>query len=93
MEEKEFKEKYFTNNFYWVNESNFLELQRIGLEVGCLCFTMEKETIDWNWSVKNLGFRTYERNGNITVFQREPFLLENETATDYDKMIVEYNNL
>ena len=41
MTDKEikFKEKYFTNNFYWVNKDNYLRLQQIALEVGCLCHT------------------------------------------------------
>lgn len=87
MTREEFKQKYFTNNFYWVNENNYKMLQEIGLEVGCLCHTMEKEIIGWHKGFNNLGFRTYERNNNVTVFQIESMLLESETATDYEEMI------
>ena len=51
MNLQEFKQKYFTNNFYWVNENNYQLLQDIALEVGCLCHTMKKDTIKW-WKNK-----------------------------------------
>ncbi len=31
--QQEFKQKYFTNNFYWVNKDNYKRLQEIALEV------------------------------------------------------------
>ena len=93
MELKEFKQKYFTNNFYWVNKENHLELQEIGIKVGCLNPLGKQEVIDWHEGFKNLGFRTYERNNNITKFQKEPFLLHNENATDFNEMVKSYNNL
>ena len=73
MEKKEFKQKYFTNNFYWVNKENYKRLQEIALEVGCLCHTGKAEIIEWHEGFKNLGFRTYEKNNNVTVFQKESF--------------------
>lgn len=90
MEKQRFKQKYFTNNFYWVNENNYKKLQEIALSVGCLCFTGKKEIINWHEGFKNLGFRTYEKNNNVTMFQKEPFLMQNETATDYKEMLNEY---
>lgn len=93
MNQQEFKQKYFTNNFYWVNEDNFLRLQEIGLEVGCLCHTGKREIINWHDGFKNLGFRTYDKINNITVFQKEPFLLETEQATSYNNMIIDYKLL
>lgn len=85
-----FKEKYFTNNFYWVNKGNYLRLQQISLEVGCLCHTGKQEYISWHEGFNNLGFRTYEKNNNVTFFQKEPFLMHNEKATDFEEMIAEY---
>lgn len=93
MTKSEFKQKYFTNNFYWVNEKNYEKLQQIGIEVGCLCHTGDTSIIKWHEGFKNLGFRTYEKNNNITIFQKEPFLLHTEKATDYDKMIKAYSEL
>lgn len=90
MTKSEFKQKYFTNNFYWVDENNYRQLQEIALEVGCLCHTGKKEIINWHEGFKNLGFRTYEKNDNVTVFQKEPFLLHTEKATNYDEMINAY---
>lgn len=90
---QEFKQKYFTNNFYWINESNHQQIQDIALEVGCLCHTMEKDTIKWHKGFKNLGFRTYEKNNNVTVFQKEPFLMSNETATNFDEMLKDYESI
>jgi len=93
MNLQEFKQKYFTNNFYWVNENNYQQLQEIALEVGCLCHTGKKEIINWHEDFKNLGFRTYEKNNNVTVFQKEPFLLHNHTATDFNEMLSAYENV
>lgn len=90
---EDFKKEYFTNNFYWVNESNYEQLQNIALEMGCLCHTMKSEIIKWHEGFKNLGFRTYEKNNNVTVFQKEPFLLHNENATDFIKMLQSYRNI
>lgn len=93
MELKEFKDKYFTNNFYWVDKNNYKQLQEVALEVGCLCHTMKKEAIEWHTGFNCLGFRTYEQNNGVTVFQKEPFLMHNETATDYDEMLSAYEGL
>lgn len=87
---KEFKQKYFTDNFYWVNESNYKRLQEIGLEVGCLCHTGKKEIIQWHEGFNNLGFRTYKSNNDITIFQKEAFLLHGKHATDFNEMINDY---
>jgi hypothetical protein len=93
MKLAEFKQKYFTNNFYWINKENHYKLQEIALNVGCLCHTLKFEIIEWHDGFKNLGFRTYERNNNITVFQKEPFLQGSETATDYNQMLNDYQLL
>ena len=90
MTKKEFKQKYFTNNFYWANENNYKQLQEIGIELGCVNPSKEKTIINWHDGFKNLGFRTYEKNNNVTVFQKEPFLLHNETATDFYEMLSAY---
>lgn len=89
----EFKNKYFTNNFYWVDESNHEHLQNIGISLGCLCHTGKEEVIKWHEGLKNIGFRTYERNKRITMFQKEAFLLGNETATSYEEIIEDYKKL
>lgn len=91
--QQQFKQKYFTNNFYWVNKQNYKKLQEIALELGCLCHTGKAEIIEWHEGFKNLGFRTYEQNNNITVFQKEPFLLHNQTATDFNEMLTDYSNV
>lgn len=92
MKLQEFKQKYFTNNFYWVNENNYKQLQEIALEVGCLCHTGEKDIINWHEGFNNLGFRTYKKNDNITVFQKEPFLMQNESATNFNEMLKDYES-
>lgn len=93
MSLEDFKQKFFTDNFYWVNENNYRQLQEIALEVGCLCFTGKKEIIEWHKGFKNLGFRTCQKNNNITVFQKEPFLMHNEIATNFDEMLINYENV
>lgn len=93
MTVEEFRQTYFTNNFYWVNKENYKRLQEIAIEVGCLCHTGEAEIIEWHEGFKNLGFRTYENNSNITVFQKEPFLLHNHTVTDFNEMLFAYGQL
>lgn len=93
MRAKEFKQKYFTNNFYWVNKENYKRLQEIALELGCLCHTGKAEIIEWHEGFNNLGFRTYEKNNNVTVFQKEAFLLHNHTATDFNEMLSAYENI
>lgn len=90
MTKLEFKQKYFTNNFYWVDEKNYEKLQQIGIKVGCLCHTGDASIIKWHEGFKNLGFRTDEKNNNVTVFQKEPFLMHNEKATNFEEMIAEY---
>lgn len=87
----EFKQKYFTNNFYWVNENNYKQLQEIAINVGCICHTGGKVIINWHNGFKNLGFRTHEKNDNITVFQKEPFLINGENATSFEEMVINYN--
>lgn len=93
MNKQEFKKKYFTNNFYWVNSDNYKKLQEIGIEVGCKCHTGKSEIIEWHEGFKNLGFRTYENNNNVTVFQKEPFLLDGEQSSPYYEMISDYEKL
>ena len=93
MDKKEFKDKYFTNNFYWVNEQNYKKLQEIGLETGCLLHTGKKDIIKWHEGFGNLGFRTYTEYKGITRFQIEGFLCRNEKATDYNEMLKNYNKL
>jgi len=93
MNLQEFKQKYFTNNFYWVNKKNYQQLQEIAIEVGCLCHTLEKDIIEWHKGFNNLGFRTYDKNNNITVFQKEPFLMHNETSTSFDEMLKDYESV
>ena len=93
MKKEEFKQKYFTNNFYWVNENNYQQLQEIGIEMGCVNPCGEKSIIDYHKGFRNLGFRTYEHNSSVTRFQKEPFLLHNQTATSFEEMIEEYRAL
>ena len=62
MNKKEFKQKYFTNNFYWINETNYENLQNIGVEFDCINPSGNKSIIEWHDGFKNLGFRTYEKN-------------------------------
>jgi len=93
MTREEFKQKYFTNNFYWINENNYKRVQQIGIELGCLNPRQESEIINFHKGFTNLGFRTYEKNNGITVFQKEPFLLHNEVATDYQEMLIYHNKL
>ena len=90
MTQEEFKEKYFTNNFYWVNFDNHINIQAIALKVGCLLHTGKAEMIDWHEGLNNLGFRT--RNGT-TWIQKEEFLLGSEDATDYQEMARDYRKL
>ena len=93
MTKEEFKQKYFTNNFYWVNKDNYKKLQEIALEVGCLCHTGHSEIIEWHEGFKNLGFRTYIKNNNVTFFQKEPFLISPEKPTEYEEMFNKYIEL
>lgn len=90
MKRIDFIEKYFTNNFYWINENNFKTLQEIGIEMDCVNPIGEKSIIDLHDGFKNLGFRTKE---GITKFQKECFLVYGKTATDYEKMIQDYKTL
>jgi hypothetical protein len=90
MKRIDFIEKYFTNNFYWVNSENFKTLQEIGIEMNCVNPIGEKSIIDLHDGFNNLGFRT--KNG-ITKFQKECFLTSSETATNYNEMLINYKNL
>ena len=40
-----FKNKYFTNNFYWVNENNYKPLQEMGITFGCLLHTGKNQSV------------------------------------------------
>ncbi len=93
MDFREFKRKYFTNNFYWVNKDNYKLLQLISIKVGCICHNGEKTIIEHHESFTNLAFRTYEKNGGVTVFQKEPFLMHNEKATNFNEMLCDYEKL
>lgn len=93
MTKDEFKSKYFTDNFYWINKENYIQLQLIGIEMGCLCPTRKPNVISWHEGFNCSGFRTYERNNNVTIFQKEPFLVHGKKTTDYDQMLKDYNSL
>lgn len=69
MDKKEFKKWFFTDNHYNVNSKNCVEIQEIGLEMGCLCHTGKREMLEWRRGFKGLGFRT-DSNGQ-TFFQQE----------------------
>ena len=90
MKELQFKLKYFTDNFYWVNKYNYKKLQEIGFEMGCLNPNGEKSIIEWHEGFKNLGFRTYKKNKFTTYFQKEAFLIGGKKATDYNQMLLDY---
>lgn len=87
MTQEDFKDKYFTNNFYWVNEENYLQLQEIGIEMGCVNPNGESSLINWHEGFHNLGFRTKD---GTTKFQKECFLVHNQTATNYTEMLEDY---
>lgn len=91
MTKQEFKLKYFTNNFYWIDFNNYLMLQNIGVEFGCLNPVGTTSVIQWHDDFANLGFRTV--NNKPTRFQKECFLLAGKTATSYKDMINDYFNL
>lgn len=93
MEAREFKRIYFTDNFYWVKKENYKRLQEIAIEFGCLCHTGKPEIIEWHEGFKNLGFRTYEKNKNVTVFQKEAFLISGHQPTNYNQMLLDYSKI
>ena len=91
MTRQEFKKKYFTNNFYWVNEKNHKQLQDIGIEFGCLNPLGYPGKIQWHEGFNNLGFRP---NGDHpTKFQKEGFLSDKESATSFEEMLDDYKDL
>lgn len=90
MNRMTFIEKYFTDNFYWVNANNFKKLQEIAIEMNCVNPNGEKSIIDLHDGFTNLGIRT--KNG-ISKFQKECFLVYGKTATDYDEMISSYETI
>lgn len=90
MKQQDFKEKYFTDNFYWVNEDNYKQLQEIGVEIGCVNPNGDSSIINWHEGFHNLGFRT--ANG-ITKFQKECFLGYNQTPTNYNEMLENYDKI
>lgn len=91
MTREQFKEDYFTDNFYWVNKDNYEQLQNIGVEFGCLNPCGDKSIIEWHEGFKNLGFRTY--NNKPTKFQKESFLLHGHSATSFEEMMNDYRKL
>lgn len=93
MKELQFKIKYFTDNFYWVNKDNYKKLQEIGVEMGCLNPSGKESLIGWHEEFRNLGFRTYKKNKFVTYFQKEPFLIGGKKATDYNQMLLDYEKL
>lgn len=90
MNRMQFIEKYFTDNFYWINKDNFKKLQEIAIEMNCVNPSGNKSIIDLHDGFTNLGFRT--RDG-ITKFQKECFLVSGKLATNYEEMINNYNKL
>ena len=87
MTKEDFRNKYFTDNFYWINEDNYKELQEIGIEMGCVNPNGESSIINWHKDFHNLGFRTKD---GVTKFQKECFLVHNKTATNYNQMLEDY---
>jgi hypothetical protein len=85
-----FIDKYFTDNFYWINKDNFKKLQEIAIEMNCVNPNGDKSIIDLHNGFNNLGFRTKK---GITKFQKECFLVHNQKATDYNEMIANYETL
>lgn len=91
MKKEDFKKLYFTNNFYWIKLSNYKIIQQIGVEMGCVNSIGGTDLINMHEGFKNIGFRT--NTHGQTKFQKEAFLLHNESATDPNEMIIAYNSM
>ena len=91
MSKQEFKQKYFTNNFYWINFNNYQTLQAIGVEFGCLNPVGTTSIIQWHDDFYNLGFRTV--GNKPTKFHKECFLLAGKKATSFDNMLNDYKQI
>ena len=90
MKRIDFINKYFTDNFYWINKDNFKKLQEIAIEMNCVNPIGNKSIIDLHDGFVNLGIRTKD---GITKFQKECFLVYGKEATNYGEMISDYETL
>jgi hypothetical protein len=84
MKRIDFINKYFMDNFYWINKYNFKKIQEITTEMNCVNPNGEKSIIALHDGFNNLGIRT--KNG-IAKFQKECFLIYEKEATNYSEMI------
>jgi uncharacterized protein (DUF1919 family) len=52
---QQFKDEYFSNSFYWVNEKNFEKIQEIGFSLGIKWHTGESDLTRFDkWPHKNI---------------------------------------
>jgi hypothetical protein len=61
MEREEFKKKYFTDNFYWLQLCDFQELQRIAIEMGL------------TWHTGDIDIMQESPHNNLVMFKGEYF--------------------
>ena len=92
MTKQEFKKKYFTDNFYWVDSNTSEPLQKIGLEMDCVTSIGDSSIIEWHSGIVNLTYRT-RQEGKPTVCQRQDFLSHTEKATSFVDMARDYSTL
>lgn len=96
MTKQEFKEKYLTNAFYWVNEDNYLKLQDIFQEFGIKCHTGNHNLIGWHEGFKNLVTFPPDKWHDFEYYQKVDCWFPNARygePKDYELMLSEYDKL
>jgi len=98
MNREEFKEKYLTNSFYWVNQHNHQTLQLIFKEFDIHCHMgVDKEMlITWHDTFKNLVTFPKDQWHNFEYYQKSDMWIPNiryGEPKNYSEMIYEYNLL
>jgi hypothetical protein len=95
MIRSEFKAKYLTNAFYWVNKSNYLILQQIFQEFGILCHTGEG-IINWHDKFHNLCTFPPDKWNDFEYYQKVDCWFPNCSygePKNYTDMLIDYIGL
>jgi hypothetical protein len=93
----EFKEKYLSNNFFWVSsEEQADKIQSIMLEFGLRCHTGDKSKIKWHEGFKNIVAFPRDKFHDFEYFQKVDVCLRNASygePVNYEAFLSDYNSL
>ena len=86
----EFKAKYFTYSFYWVDEYNFRHLQALALKLGLTWHTGCRKISNWKQGINNLVMFPQGHFQRVTCYFPDA---EYGKPVDFEQMLSDYRHI